>query len=77
MAIPPPARQLDDGPVPPGTAPVVCSSTTARVVTASQVDHAVVQLRERRGQSAAEQLQAVLRALDLTVVPDPSIPRPR
>jgi glutaredoxin len=50
---------------------------SARVVTAAQVDGAVAQLRERPGRSAAEQIQAVLRALDLTVVPDPVIPDPR
>ncbi|GAA5129688.1 hypothetical protein [Pseudonocardia adelaidensis] len=41
-----------------------------RTVTSAQLDHAVRQLRERRGRPAAEQMQAVLRALDLTVVPD-------
>jgi len=41
----------------------------ARTVSPEQVDLAVVQLRERRGRTAAEQMQAVLRALDLTVVP--------
>lgn len=41
-----------------------------RTVTMAQLDHAVRQLRERRGRPAAEQMQAVLRALDLTVVPD-------
>jgi hypothetical protein len=50
---------------------------SARVVTAAQVDRAVAQLRERPGRSAAEQIQAVIRALDLTVVPDPVIPDPR
>ncbi|WP_233159571.1 hypothetical protein [Pseudonocardia sp. MH-G8] len=39
----------------------------ARTVSPEQVDCAVVQLRERRGRTAAEQMQAVLRALDLTV----------
>jgi hypothetical protein len=38
-----------------------------RTVTVEQLDHAVRQLRERRGRPAAEQMQAVLRALDLTV----------
>jgi hypothetical protein len=38
-----------------------------RTVTADQLDQAVRQLRERRGRPAAEQMQAVLRALDLTV----------
>jgi len=41
-----------------------------RVVTLDQVDLAVLQLRERRGRPAAEQMQAVLRALELTVAPD-------
>jgi hypothetical protein len=41
----------------------------ARVVTTEQVQRAVLQLRERSGQSAAEQVRAVLRAFDLTVVP--------
>ena len=49
----------------------------ARVVTAAQVDRAVAQLRERPGRSAVEQIQAVIRALDLTVVPDSVIPDPR
>ena len=40
-----------------------------RTVTAEQLDQAVHQLRERRGRPAAEQMQAVLRALDLTVAP--------
>ena len=44
-------------------------AASARVVTREQVQHAVLQLRERSGQSAAEQVRAVLRALDLTVVP--------
>jgi hypothetical protein len=39
----------------------------ARTVTTEQVDQAVRQLRERRGRPAAEQMQAILRALDLTV----------
>ncbi|MHA6624537.1 hypothetical protein ACU61A_03910 [Pseudonocardia sichuanensis] len=43
--------------------------SAARTVTPEQVDLAVVQLRERRGRTAAEQMQAVLRALDLTVAP--------
>jgi hypothetical protein len=40
-----------------------------RTVTSEQLDQAVRQLRERRGRPAAEQMQAVLRALDLTVAP--------
>jgi hypothetical protein len=38
-----------------------------RTITPEQLDQAVRQLRERRGRPAAEQMQAVLRALDLTV----------
>jgi hypothetical protein len=48
-----------------GAAPV----RAVRTVSPEQVDLAVVQLRERRGRTAAEQMQAVLRALDLTVAP--------
>lgn len=48
-----------------------------RVVTAAQVDRAVPQLREHPGQAAVEQVQAVLRALELTVVLNPVIPEPR
>ena len=40
-----------------------------RTVTAEQLDQAVRQLRERRGRPAVEQMQAILRALDLTVAP--------
>jgi hypothetical protein len=40
-----------------------------RAVTPEQLDQAVVQLRERKGRPAAEQMQAVLRALDITVLP--------
>jgi hypothetical protein len=40
-----------------------------RTITVEQLDQAVRQLRERRGRPAAEQMQAILRALDLTVVP--------
>jgi hypothetical protein len=50
--------------------PVSCAGG-GRKVTAAQVDRAVLQLRERPGQTAVEQVQAVLRALDLTVVPNP------
>ena len=38
-----------------------------RTVTQEQLDQAVRQLRERRGRPAAEQMQAILRALDITV----------
>jgi hypothetical protein len=41
-----------------------------RTITPEQLDQAVRQLRERRGRPAAEQMQAVLRALDITVAPD-------
>jgi len=44
-------------------------SAPARTVTREQVDLAVVQLRERRSLAAAEQMLAVLRALDLAVAP--------
>jgi hypothetical protein len=40
-----------------------------RTITSEQLDQAVRQLRERPGRPAAEQMQAVLRALDLTVAP--------
>jgi hypothetical protein len=40
-----------------------------RTVTSEQLEQAVRQLRERPGRPAAEQMQAVLRALDLTVAP--------
>jgi hypothetical protein len=45
------------------------ASDVPRTVTQEQVDLAVAQLRERPGRAAAEQVQAVLRALDLAVVP--------
>ncbi len=55
-------RAVDVGrsPVPP---------VPLRTVTAEQLDQAVRQLRERPGRPAAEQMLAVLRALDLTVLP--------
>lgn len=46
-----------------------------RTVTSAQLDQAVRQLRERRGRPAAEQMQAILRALDLTVVSDNELRR--
>ncbi|WP_433556839.1 hypothetical protein ACQPWY_33045 [Pseudonocardia xinjiangensis] len=52
---------------PVGTA--VADATAARVVTAEQVERAVLQLRERPGKTAVEQMQAVLQALGLTVAP--------
>jgi hypothetical protein len=39
------------------------------VVTAEQVERAVLQLRERPGKCAVEQVHAVLRELGLTVAP--------
>lgn len=57
--------------------PPVVTATRDRSVTWQQVDRAVVQIRERRYLPAAEQMRAVLRALDLVVVPDPEIPAPR
>ncbi|GAA0933593.1 hypothetical protein [Pseudonocardia zijingensis] len=48
----------------------VADLRAARTVTPAQLDQAVHQLRERRGRPAAEQMQAILRALDLTVVRD-------
>jgi len=42
----------------------------SRTVTAGQVANAIMQLRERPGQCASAQVEAVRRALDLTVVPD-------
>jgi hypothetical protein len=57
--------------------PHVPAPRADRVVTPAQVNRAVLQLRERRGKAAAEQLQAVLRALDLTVAPDQDAPGPR
>ncbi|GAA1188440.1 hypothetical protein GCM10009608_25090 [Pseudonocardia alaniniphila] len=41
----------------------------ACTVTAEQVERAVLQLRERPGMSAVEQIHAILRELGLTVVP--------
>lgn len=49
----------------------------ARSVTPEQVERAVTQLRERRGQSAVEQVHAVMRALELTVAPAPVLPHQR
>jgi hypothetical protein len=52
-------------------------AAAARTVTADQVDEAVAQLRERPNRSAVEQVQAVLRAFDLTVAPPVVIPDQR
>jgi hypothetical protein len=57
--------------------PPTMAGSRDRTVTRQQLDRAVAQLRERRQLPAAEQMQAVLRALDLVVVPDPEIPAPR
>lgn len=51
-------------------------ATTGHTVTGDQVARAVVQLRERPGRPAAEQIRAVLRALDLTVA-TPTVPAQR
>ena len=56
---------VDDG----GNASTLPAEAPLRTVTPAQVDLAVLQLRERRGRPAAEQMLAVLRALDLTVEP--------
>jgi len=45
---------------------------SARTVTEAQVADAIEQLRERRSHSAASQIQAVLGALDIVVVANPS-----
>jgi hypothetical protein len=65
---------------PQGGSPERCPhgcTTVARTVTTEQVDMAVAQLRERPGRSAAEQVQSVIRAFDLTVVPPMVIPDQR
>lgn len=46
-----------------------------QTITPEQLQQAVLQLRERRGRPAAEQMQAVLRALDVTVLPRVEHPR--
>jgi hypothetical protein len=68
-----PRTRLTDDETPPHIARVAAG----RVVTTAQVDRAVMQLRERPGQTAVEHVQAVLRALELTVDPGPVIPGPR
>lgn len=50
---------------------------TLRPVTTSQVDQAVLLLRESAGRPAVELMTSLLRVLDLAVVPDAVIPRPR
>jgi hypothetical protein len=54
------------------TSPLACIER-CRTVTVRQVTNAITQLREQRGHAAAAQIQAVIRALDLTVVPDPEV----
>lgn len=48
-----------------------------RSITESQAARAILQLRERSGRPASEQLCAVLRALNVVVIPDPRVPSPR
>jgi len=48
---------------------VLAHGPAASIVTAEQVERAVLQLRERPGMSAVEQIHAVLRELGLTVAP--------
>jgi hypothetical protein len=62
---PQPARPPSDATVPAPRA----DPDPGRTVTAGQVADAILQVRERPGRCASEQVQAVLRALDLTVVP--------
>jgi hypothetical protein len=71
---PPPVQPSPD--LAASTRPVP-GSESGRTVTASQVANAITQLRERPRLNAAAQVHAVLQALDLTVVPDPAIRRPR
>ena len=49
--------------------PAPAHGTAASIVTAEQVERAVLQLRERPGMSAVEQIHAILRELGLTVAP--------
>lgn len=58
----------DCGCLPMGVGRRPAPHVAPRTITSEQLDQAVRQLRERRGRPAAEQMQAVLRALDLTVV---------
>lgn len=82
MSSTPPTRLTDDirlpqprSPQPADRLPPAPVSPTERSVTAAQVDRAVLQLRERRGQTPVEQVKAVLRALDLIVAPvNPEVP---
>jgi hypothetical protein len=70
-----PDVRLDDPPRAYATVEVGCgrgrraSGVPVQMVTPEQLDRAVLQLRERRNRTAAEQMQAVLRALELTVAP--------
>lgn len=79
MITTPPTRLTDDPAAADrcGVPAHVARAAAARVVTSAQVDRAVLQLRERPGQTAVEQVQAVLRALDLTVMPEPRVPEAR
>jgi hypothetical protein len=51
--------------------------TRHRTVTTSQVTRAITELRQQRGHAATVQIQAVIRAFDLTIVPDPEVPTSR
>lgn len=66
-----PSEPTQRSPDLPASASPMAHVGTCRTVTASQVTNAITQLRVRRGLSAAMQIQALLRAFDLTVVPDP------
>jgi hypothetical protein len=70
----PPIRLIE--PADPTVSPTITTAPGAEahgpavgVVTAEQVERAVLQLRERPGKSAVEQIHAVLRELGLTVAP--------
>ena len=65
MTPPQSARPPSDATVPPPP-----PADPGRTVTAGQVADAILQVRERPGRCASEQVQAVLRALNLTVVSD-------
>jgi hypothetical protein len=80
----PPTRLIDptDSAVSPCAAPaqpaaalphqaaaVPAHGPVARIVTAEQLERAVLQLRERPGMSAVEQIHAILRELGITVAP--------
>ncbi|WP_433289780.1 hypothetical protein ACQPZQ_40460 [Pseudonocardia sp. CA-142604] len=84
MLTTPPTRLIApaDSAVPPCAAPAHPAAMTAHqagtapahgpaacTVTTEQVERAVLQLRERPGMSAVEQIHAILRELGLTVAP--------